>query len=91
MTHFSSIVDLMAKSLSSLRVSHGPRSVKMKLTNKKVPCLTFEIQLVSGLWYEGHVYTHIWKSVLCFYVSSNASELCMVIILFDSHRSRSVR
>ena len=48
MTHFSSIVDVMAKSLSSLRVSHGARSVKMKLTNKRVPCLTFEIQLVSG-------------------------------------------
>lgn len=35
----------MAKSLSSLRVSHGAKSVKMKLTNKKSPCLTFEIQL----------------------------------------------
>ncbi|XP_021921492.1 checkpoint protein HUS1 isoform X3 [Zootermopsis nevadensis] len=37
--------DVMARSLSSLRVSHGARSVKMKLTNKKSPCLTFEIQL----------------------------------------------
>jgi len=56
LTQFSSIVDVMAKSLSSLRVSHGARSVKMKLTNKRVPCLTFEIQLVSGWWYDTHIY-----------------------------------
>jgi hypothetical protein len=48
----------MAKSLSSLRVSHGARSVKMKLTNKKSPCLTFEIQLVSG-GVRGHGYTKV--------------------------------
>ncbi|XP_069690158.1 checkpoint protein HUS1 [Periplaneta americana] len=37
--------DVMAKSLNSLRVSNGAKSVKIKLTNKKSPCLTFEIQL----------------------------------------------
>lgn len=37
--------DVMAKSLISLRTVTGARSVKVKLTNKKLPCLTFEIML----------------------------------------------
>ncbi|XP_067011266.2 checkpoint protein HUS1 [Anabrus simplex] len=39
--------DSLAKSLNFLKVSQGVRSVKIKLTNKKSPCLTFELELMS--------------------------------------------
>ncbi|KAJ9574065.1 hypothetical protein L9F63_008591 [Diploptera punctata] len=37
--------DAMAKSLVTLKSNIGAKSVKVKLTNKKSPCLTFEIML----------------------------------------------
>ncbi|PSN30647.1 Checkpoint protein HUS1 [Blattella germanica] len=39
--------DVMAKSLHSLKGNCAANSVKIKLTNKKSPCLTFEIMLIS--------------------------------------------
>ncbi|XP_046409163.1 checkpoint protein HUS1 [Ischnura elegans] len=41
--------DMLAKPLSSLKFSHTAKSVKVKLTNKQSPCLTFEIELPSSL------------------------------------------
>jgi len=40
-------VEMMASSLSSLKSSHSVNTLKMKLTKKRVPCLTFEIELVG--------------------------------------------
>ncbi|XP_018011321.1 checkpoint protein HUS1 isoform X2 [Hyalella azteca] len=40
--------DKLAKTLSSLRSSQSTRSLKIKLTKKLSPCLTFEIELPSA-------------------------------------------
>ncbi|XP_049767403.1 checkpoint protein HUS1-like isoform X2 [Schistocerca cancellata] len=39
--------DLLARATANLRTSASTKSVKMKLTNKMSPCLTFEIESVS--------------------------------------------
>ncbi|KAJ1528820.1 hypothetical protein ONE63_007197 [Megalurothrips usitatus] len=40
--------DMLLKALSSVKFSQVAKSVKIKLTNKSYPCLTFEIELPSN-------------------------------------------
>lgn len=41
------LTDMLMKALNSLKFSQVAKSVKIKLTNKSYPCLTFEVELVN--------------------------------------------
>lgn len=43
------VADNVSKTLSALKVTSSAKSIKIKLTKKISPCLTFEIDLVSCL------------------------------------------